>query len=152
MHLTRYTDYAIRTLIHLATYPDRLSSIAEIARAYDISQNHLMKVVNDLANSGYILSTRGRFGGIQLARPAEQINVGEVVRHTEGSFVLADCDHCVIQPACGVTRALREATTAFLNVLDRYALADMVANHDGLAMIFATRRKLADDASSSKAT
>src|SRR5262245_28837799 len=74
MRLTRYTDYAMRTLLYLGARPDRLCSIAEVAGAYGVSQNHLMKVVNDLANAGYVESTRGRGGGIRLGRPAEAIN------------------------------------------------------------------------------
>ena len=69
MRLTRYTDYALRVLLYLGREPTRLCSIAEIARAYAISQNHLMKVVNDLVNAGYLESVRGRAGGIRLDRP-----------------------------------------------------------------------------------
>jgi len=68
MRLTRYTDYAMRVLIYLAARPGQLCSIREIARAYGVSQSHLMKVVNDLVNAGYLTSARGRFGGIRLAR------------------------------------------------------------------------------------
>jgi len=96
MRLTRYTDYAMRVLIHLAAHPERLCSIAEISSAYDISQNHLMKVVNDLAREGFVASSRGRNGGIRLGRPAGEIHVGTVVRHTEEGFDLVDCGACVI--------------------------------------------------------
>ena len=125
MRLTRYTDYAMRVLIHLAAHPERLCSIAEISRAYGISQNHLMKVVNDLARKGFIASVRGRSGGIRLGRPAEEINVGAVVRHTEEGFDLADCTSCVIAPACGLNGMLNRALSAFMGVLDRYTLADL---------------------------
>ena len=90
MRLTRYTDYAMRVLLYLGTHPDKICSIAEIARTYGVSQNHLMKVVNDLANAGYITSLRGRSGGLKLGRPAEAINIGEVIRHTEEGFELLD--------------------------------------------------------------
>src|SRR5215470_8528695 len=96
MRLTRYTDYAMRVLLYLGARPDKLFSIAEISRAYGISQNHLMKVVNDLVREGYAASVRGRFGGVRLGRPAEEINVGDVVRHTEEGFDLVDCGSCVI--------------------------------------------------------
>ncbi len=76
MHLTRYTDYSIRVLTHLSTYSDRLSCIAEIAQAYGISQSHLTKVVQDLGQSGYVESVRGRHGGIRLRTPAADINLG----------------------------------------------------------------------------
>ena len=91
MRLTRYTDYALRVLMHLATHPDRPASIGMIAKSYGISQNHLMKVVHDLGKQGFIATTRGRGGGLKLPRPAEEIIVGDVVRHTEDSFQLVDC-------------------------------------------------------------
>lgn len=124
MRLTRYTDYAIRVLLYLGRPTEQLCSIAEIARAYDISQNHLMKVVSDLVNAGYLESVRGRGGGIRLARPAAQINIGALIRHTEGDLDLVGCDTCVVAPACGLTGMLAEALAAFLAVLDRYSLAD----------------------------
>jgi Rrf2 family nitric oxide-sensitive transcriptional repressor len=126
MRLTRYTDYALRVLIYLAARPEELSAINDISRAYGISQNHLMKVVSDLAASGYVTSLRGRKGGIRLAMPAKDIKVGDVVRHTEEGFDLVDCGSCVIAPACGLTGALHDAVKAFLNVLDGYTLADLV--------------------------
>ena len=86
MRLTRYTDYAIRVLFYLAARPGRQCSIAEISRAYAISHSHLMKVVNDLVNAGYLISARGRFGGIRLARDPSEIRIGAVVRHTEDGF------------------------------------------------------------------
>ncbi|WP_454884848.1 Rrf2 family transcriptional regulator [Sphingomonas oryzagri] len=140
MRLTRYTDYALRVLIYLGARPDALCSIAEISRAYDISQNHLMKVVNDLVNAGYLASARGRFGGIKLARPAVEINVGAVIRHTEDGFDLVDCGECIIAPACGLTGALRQALAAFLSVLDGYTLADLIAKPAELEMLFSAAR------------
>ena len=140
MRLTRYTDYALRVLIYLGARPDALCSIAEISRAYDIPQNHLMKVVNDLVNAGYLASARGRFGGIKLARPAVEIKVGAVIRHTEDGFDLVDCGECIIAPACGLTGALRQALAAFLNVLDGYTLADLITKPAELGMLFSAAR------------
>jgi len=140
MRLTRYTDYALRVLIYLGARPDALCSIAEISRAYDISQNHLMKVVNDLVNAGYLASARGRFGGIRLARPPAEINVGAVIRHTEDGFDLVDCSDCVIAPACGLTGALRQALAAFLAVLDDYTLADLIMKPVELDLLFSAAR------------
>ena len=80
MKLTRYTDYSLRVLLHLAAHPDRLCSIAEISRAYGISENHLMKVVHDLGKGGFVTTARGRGGGLRLGRPAQLISIGEVVR------------------------------------------------------------------------
>lgn len=136
MRLTRYTDYALRVLIYLGARPEKLCSISEISRAYDISQNHLMKVVNDLVNAGYLESTRGRFGGIKLARPPVEINVGAVIRHTEDGFDLVDCGRCVIAPACGLTGVLRKALSAFLAVLDDYTLADLIMKPVELEQLF----------------
>ncbi|MFD1703502.1 Rrf2 family transcriptional regulator [Methylopila henanensis] len=121
MRLTRYTDYAIRTLAYLAARPERLSSIAEVAAAYGVSQNHLMKVVHELAKAGYVETVRGRSGGMRLAKPAGAITVGEIVRLTEDGFDLVDCGSCAINGVCGVKGALAEATRAFLGVLDRHS-------------------------------
>jgi len=135
MRLTRYSDYAIRVLLYLGASPDRRCAIAEISRAYGISQNHLMKVVNDLVKAGYVASTRGRFGGIRLARAPAEINLGTVIRHTEDGFDLVDCGACIIAPACGLTGALAEALGAFMAVLDGYTLADLLAKRAGLAAL-----------------
>jgi Rrf2 family nitric oxide-sensitive transcriptional repressor len=138
MKLTRYTDYALRVLMHLAARPDRLASISEMARTYRISQNHLMKVVHDLRKEGFLESVRGRSGGVRLARLPENILVGDVVRHTEGGFDLVDCDSCVIAKACSLTGALRQALAAFMAVLDGYTLADLVRERqDGLQQLLA---------------
>jgi Rrf2 family nitric oxide-sensitive transcriptional repressor len=128
MRLKSYTDYALRVLMHLAARPDRLASIGEIARTYRISHNHLMKVVQDLRTEGFLDAVRGRSGGIRLARPASEIKVGDVVRHTEGTFDLVDCESCVIAKACSLTGALHEARRAFMAVLDGYSLQDLVAD------------------------
>ena len=139
MKLTRYSDYALRVLMHLAARPDRLASIGEIARTYRISHNHLMKVVHDLRKAGFVAAVRGRSGGIRLGRQPELITVGEVIRHTEGGFDLVDCGSCVIAPACSLTGALREALLAFMAVLDGYTLADLVAERQsGLRELIAS--------------
>ncbi len=140
MRLTRYTDYALRVLIYLGARPDKLCSISEISRGYDISQNHLMKVVNDLVNAGYLVSARGRFGGVRLARSPAEINIGAVIRHTEDGFDLVDCGDCVIAPACGLTGALRKALAAFLAVLDEYTLADLILKPVEIGMLFSAMR------------
>jgi Rrf2 family nitric oxide-sensitive transcriptional repressor len=137
MKLTLFTDYSMRVLLYLGARPDRLCSIAEIAQAYRISQNHLMKVVNQLARSGYVESVRGRFGGIRLGKPPEEINIGTLVRHTEEGFDLVDCGSCVVAPACGMTGILREAIIAFLAVLDRYTLADLMTRRMELGQLLA---------------
>ena len=135
MRLTRYSDYAMRVLLHLGAEPDRLSSVGEIADAYRISRNHLTKVVHGLAKAGYIDSVRGRAGGIRLARPAAQINLGAVLRLTEEGFDLVDCGSCLIAPACGLTAVVNEALSAFLAVFDSYSLADILGRRDQLRTI-----------------
>jgi Rrf2 family nitric oxide-sensitive transcriptional repressor len=130
MRLTLWTDYAFRTLIYLGAKGGGLSTIAEIAESFDISRLHLMKVVNRLGAQGYIDTIRGRNGGIRLARPPAQISVGAVVRDTEEDLAVMGClsepGFCRIEGCCVLRRALREATLAFLDVLDRYTLADLL--------------------------
>jgi Rrf2 family nitric oxide-sensitive transcriptional repressor len=128
MRLTRYTDYSLRVLIHLALYDDRLCSIGEISHTYEISHNHLMKVVTALAHDGFIETVRGRGGGMRLARPAAQIGVGEVVRRTEEGFQLADCSGCSLSPACGLTGILAKGVQAMLDVFDAYTIADLLTD------------------------
>lgn len=133
MRLTRYSDYAVRAMMYLAHSDGRLSSIGEIARAYAISQNHLMKVVHDLGKGGFVATVRGRNGGIRLARPPEDINLGEVIRFAEQEFQLAECDACLIACACGLTGIFDEAIGAFLRVLDGYTLVDAMRGRHQLA-------------------
>ena len=137
MRLTLHTDYALRLLMLLAVDVDELHTIEEVARRYGISRNHLMKVTQTLTQGGYIQSVRGRGGGIRLGRPAAQINLGAVVRTTEDGFALVECfdrarNTCVIASACGLRGPLDEALHAFLAVLDRYSLADIVGNPSAL--------------------
>lgn len=139
MRFTRYTDYAIRVMVHLGIHRDGLSSIAEIARAYDISHNHLMKVVQDLAAAGFVEAVRGRKGGLRLGRPPEEINLGALVRHTECGFELIDCGTCAIRPACTLPGILADATRAFLAVLDGYTVADLLKRDDQLRAILSPR-------------
>lgn len=130
MRLTRYTDYSLRVLIHLALNDDRLCSIGEISNTYELSHNHLMKVVNALANDGFVETVRGRGGGIRLARLASQIGVGEVVRRTEEGFELANCSGCALSPACGLTGVLAKGVQAMLAVFDAYTIADLLSDRD----------------------
>jgi len=130
VRLTRYTDYSLRVLIHLALNDERLCSIAEIARTYDLSHNHLMKVVNGLAHDGFIETVRGRAGGMRLARAADRITVGEVVRRTEEGFQLADCSGCALAPACGLTGVLAEAVRAMLAVFDAHTIASLLTDRE----------------------
>ncbi|MCC7273280.1 MAG: Rrf2 family transcriptional regulator [Alphaproteobacteria bacterium] len=134
MQLTAFTDYTLRTLIYLGIEEGRRATVAEIAAAYGIAENHLTKVVLLLGQAGDVATLRGRGGGLRLARPASAINVGAVVRRTEPGLALAPClgtGNCVITPACCLRPVLAEALDAFLGVLDRYTLADLVAGSRG---------------------
>lgn len=136
MRLTRYTDYALRTLLYLGaqdlgTGAPRQASIGEIARAYGISENHLTKVVHQLGRLGLVRTIRGRGGGLRLALPPGEIVIGAVVRQTEEDLALVECfgsGACAITPACRLRHVLGEALGAFLAVLDRYTLADLLAD------------------------
>ena len=137
MRLTFHTDYALRLLMLLAMEPTRRHTIAEIAQRHRISRNHLMKVAQTLAQAGFVESLKGRGGGLKLAMPATAFTLGAVVRAAEDSFALVECfdaDHnrCAIAPACGLRDPLDEALRAFLAVLDRYTLADMLVNAKSL--------------------
>lgn len=125
MRFTRHTDYALRVLMHLAAEPDRLMSISEIAQAQRASKNHLMKVVHALSLAGFVETTRGRKGGLRLARPAAQIRVGDVVRSTEGACPLVDCTGCVLLAGCRLSGVLRGAQAAFLASLDAHTIGDL---------------------------
>ena len=130
MRLTTFSDYAFRVLIYLGG-TQGLVTIADIAGAYGISENHLMKVVHQLSRLGYIETVRGKGGGMRLARPPREIKVGEVLRATEDGFDLVECmgegdSDCRIVRACVLKGALGEALAAFLGTLDGYTLADLV--------------------------
>jgi Rrf2 family transcriptional regulator, nitric oxide-sensitive transcriptional repressor len=122
----------LRTLIYLGVRSDRLTSVGEVAEAYGLSKNHMMKVANHLAAGGYVIAVRGNRGGIRLARPPEAINIGEVVRFTESDMNLAECfcpesvEGCRIESGCLLRSALRNALRAFLSVLDGYSLASLL--------------------------
>lgn len=137
MRLTVYTDYTLRTLMYLGVNAGRPATIADIARAYGISEAHLMKVVHQLGAAGDIATTRGRNGGIRLAKPAASLNLGALVRRTETDLDLVPCfeatESCAIGGACALRAVLSEALAAFLAVLDRYTLADLLVPRRGLA-------------------
>ncbi|MCA9717868.1 MAG: Rrf2 family transcriptional regulator [Myxococcales bacterium] len=130
MRLTKQTDYALRIMLYLGSFPDRVISTEEISSAYRISGNHLAKVVHLLGKLGYIEVKRGRQGGIRMARPPESINVGKFVREVEPDFHLVECfsgakNTCEITRACTLIQPLREARDAFLESLERYTIADL---------------------------
>lgn len=130
MRLTIHTDLALRVLIFLALIEGRRTTIQEIAESFGISRNHLMKVVHQLATLGFIQSTRGAGGGIELARRPESIRIGDLVASVEPDFSLVECfrpdNQCVIVPACMLPAMLGQALDAFRRTLNTYTLADLV--------------------------
>jgi Rrf2 family nitric oxide-sensitive transcriptional repressor len=143
MRLTIFTDYSLRVLLYLGTKRNekQLTTIGEIATAYSISENHLMKVVHQLAKNGYIETTRGKGGGMRLARAPEQIRIGDVVRTMEEDLALVECLQtgnlrCPIIPVCTLQVLLERALQAFLAVLDGETLADLLKPQAELAKVF----------------
>ncbi|TGN40402.1 RrF2 family transcriptional regulator [Marinobacter confluentis] len=130
MHITRYTDYSLRVLIYLATRDNELSTIQQIADSYDISRNHLMKVVHQLNKKGYIETIRGKKGGMKLRMHPGDINIGVLVRETEQDLSVVEClsgnNGCRIAPVCGLKGMFNEAVEAFLKTLDQYTLQDVI--------------------------
>ncbi|HEX6001329.1 MAG TPA: Rrf2 family transcriptional regulator [Hyphomicrobiaceae bacterium] len=137
MRLTTFSDYALRVLMYAAAAGDRLITIEETARIYNVSRAHLMKVVNILTRTGYLKGVRGRSGGFTLAKPPEAINLGAVVRATEPDFALVECfatgNQCIITRRCQLPEVLNEALTAFVSTLDRYTLADIALSRGDFA-------------------
>ncbi len=139
MRLTLHTDYALRVLIHVALAGGKLTTINDIAESFDISKQHLMKVVNDLGQRGYLDTVRGRKGGIRLRRQPRDINIGRVVRETEDKLGVIGCleqrGYCRIERVCVLRGVLREATNAFLAVLDAHTLADLIKPRKALSSL-----------------
>jgi Rrf2 family protein len=132
MRLTKQTSYALRILIHCALRPDEQVKAANIARAYNITEFNVLKIIPLLVHGGFVKTMRGRRGGLRLARPAKDIRIGDVVRLTEETHIQADCfgqltETCLIQPAAPINRILGTAIGAFIEVLDRHTLQDLVA-------------------------
>ncbi|MGN6583042.1 MAG: iron-responsive transcriptional regulator RirA [Rhizobiaceae bacterium] len=131
MRLTRQTNYAIRLLMYCAANTGRLSRVAEIASAYNVSELFLFKILQPLVENGLVETVRGRNGGVKLARPANEISLFDVVRVTEENFVMAECFEseivdCPLVDSCGVNATLRKALGAFFDVLANYTIADAV--------------------------
>jgi Rrf2 family nitric oxide-sensitive transcriptional repressor len=131
MRLTLYTDYALRVLMHAALRQPAVSTIDEVADAFSISRNHLVKVVQALGQNGFLSTRRGVGGGFTLGMPPARIRLGDVVRLTESDERVIDCvgrhdSPCRIFPVCRLKSVLDEAAAAFFDVLDRYSLEDLV--------------------------
>jgi len=132
MELNQFTDYSLRALIYVALHDGEKSSIKQIAAAFEISENHLIKVVHKLGKLGYLETIRGRNGGVKLAKQPGDIGVGEVVRAVE-NFAVVECipprtGACCIAGVCVLQVGLQKATQAFMAELDKLTLADLIAN------------------------
>ena len=130
MRLTDYTDYTLRVLMFCALHPERSVTIAEMADSHAVSKNHLMKIVNDLARQGLLLTTRGRGGGLRLGKPAADIRIGDVVRQTETDFRLVECfdashNACTLTAHCQLKNVFGTALQSYLAELDKVTLADV---------------------------
>ena len=150
MQLTLFTDYALRVLIYATVRPESRCLTTDVATAFGISRHHAVKVVNELQHLGYLDTTRGREGGFALAIPPHRIRVGEVVRRTEGTMTLVECfdpatNTCPLTRACGLKGVLGEAFDAFLAVLDRYSLADLVAEPRWVTRVMALHPRSRDE-------
>lgn len=141
MNLKKYTDYGLRVLIFTGMKKEgELASIKEISSVYNISTHHLGKIVHQLTKLELVESIRGRNGGIQLAKPADEMNVGRIVRMLESDFTILECfdketNHCVISPGCTLKHALNKALQAFFKVLDEYTIADLIHNEEELRQL-----------------
>ncbi len=144
MRLTLHTDFALRVLIQVGLNKGKLTTINEIAQTFNVSKAHLMKVVNDLSQKGYLDTVRGRSGGIRLMREPRDINIGQVVRDTENQLDVIGClegkGYCPIERVCVLRGALRNATEAFLAVLDTHTLADLIKPQQVLSALLLRRR------------
>ena len=147
MQLTLHTDYALRVLIYLTQKRDDLATISEIADFYKISRNHLVKVVHHLSISEYIQTTRGKHGGIKLAREPDQISIGDVVREMEPNFNLVECFNeappgCMVSSVCALKSVLKQASIEFLGVLDGFTLAEAIEQSEKTAQLFPLEQML----------
>lgn len=134
MRLTTFTDYSIRVLIYLAVSDDDHPTIREISDRYNISRNHLMKVVQELSQRGYVTAVRGKNGGLHLNKAAADISIGKLVQEMENDLALAEClgenNHCILTPACELQTVLSEALQAFFATLNSYTLADILPDRN----------------------
>jgi Rrf2 family transcriptional regulator, nitric oxide-sensitive transcriptional repressor len=131
MKLTNFTDYSLRTLMHLCSCKNNFSTAKEISEFFNISQNHMVKVVHSLSKNGYIISKKGNGGGISLAKNAHEIVIGDVIRDVEINFDIVECfksqkNQCIISPTCSLKGVLFNAKQAFMNEVNKYTLADLV--------------------------
>ena len=135
MQLTRFTDYGLRTLMYVAARSENSASVKEVAEHYDISRNHLVKVVHRLSQLGYIETTKGKGGGIKIAKDTEKLRLGDLIQKLEPNMNMVECfdaktNTCRITGSCQLKHYLFEATQNFINTMNKYTLADTVQNKE----------------------
>lgn len=143
MRLTHYSNFTLRVLQFLALRAPNMATVDDVARAHGISRAHLVKVAYDLSQRGYVETLRGRRGGMRLARPAEAITVGEIIRFTEAPLELVECfnpktNTCPLCGHCHLSRGIARALRAFLSVLDDMTIADIIVNRAVLTHLLDT--------------
>jgi Rrf2 family nitric oxide-sensitive transcriptional repressor len=146
MQLLMYTDYALRALVYVGTHPAHPVSASAIAHAYQISPDHVAKATKALTRAQLLHATRGARGGVQLAKPASEIQIGTVVRLFEGNRGAVDCAGttglpCRIAASCELRGVFAEAQEAFYAILDRYSLADVIQNRSQLVQLLRVGRR-----------
>jgi len=147
MKLTRFTDYSLRVLMYIGLQNTGRVTIREISDAYRVSRNHLMKVVSNLSRLGYVAARRGPGGGISLAKPADEINLADVIRDMEEDLDLVECfcpkGKCVITPACNLRPILQHALKAYLQSLEKHTLQDLLEDGSKLEIILGIKQEAA---------
>lgn len=134
MQLSKFSDYSFRTLIYLAENAPGLSTVEKMAKALQISQNHLKKIIHRLAKGQFVESFKGREGGVRLARPPQQINLSAVLLYTESNIDLVDClkqkpeEACPYQAECNLKLIISEAREAFIAEFKKHYLSDLLAS------------------------
>ena len=142
MRLTNFTDYALRTMIYLASFPEKRATAKEISEHFGISYNHVAKVIHHLARAEFIISHKGKGGGINLIQEPKDIQVSDIVKAVEPDFALVECftenrkTACRIEPVCKLKNILWDAKQAFVKELDQYTLADITDNQDEIRNMF----------------
>lgn len=135
MQITRFTDYGLRTLMYVAARSENIASVKEVSEHYGISRNHLVKVVHRLSQLGYIETTKGKGGGIKIAKGTEKLRLGELIKQLEPNMNMVECfdaktNTCRITGSCQLKHYLFEATQSFINTMNKYTLADTVQNKE----------------------
>lgn len=146
MRLTMFTDYSLRTLMYLSLNKDRVCTAREIAEKYNISLNHIVKVVHKLSQAGYISSMKGKGGGIRLNIASDKINLWQVIKILEPDFNVVECfdkqhNSCKIVAACDLKIILEEATRAFCDTLAKYSLNDVISKPGAFNELFLPHKK-----------